>query len=66
MEVAGTNANQANYIEGHDPHCPSCGTALDTCSHVLQCTEVGRVDALKQSIGCLDDWLKQSGKIMCF
>jgi hypothetical protein len=61
MEVAGTNANQAVYTEGHDPHCPSCSQAIETCSHVLHCKEAGRVDALKRSIGWLDDWLKKVG-----
>jgi hypothetical protein len=61
MEVAGTNSNQAIYTEGHDPHCPSCSQAIETCSHVLHCEEAGRVDALKRSIGWLDDWLKGAG-----
>jgi hypothetical protein len=61
MDVAGTNVNQAHYTEGHDPHCPSCTTALETCRHVLHCGEAGRVDALHRSIGWLDDWLKKVG-----
>ena len=61
MEVAGTNVNQAQYKEGHDPHCPSCSVALETCSHVLHCNEAGRVDALERSIVLLEKWLKEVG-----
>ena len=59
--VAGTNLHQSRYIEGHDPHCPSCHTALETCGHVLLCTEAGRVDALVRSIALLDGWLRKVG-----
>lgn len=61
MEVAGTNVNQAQYKEGHDPHCPSCSVARETCSHVLHCNEAGRVDALERSIVLLENWLKEVG-----
>ena len=57
MEVAGTNLMQSLYTEGHDPHCPSCSHALESCSHILRCDKVGRVDALMRSIGWLEDWL---------
>ena len=60
MDAAGTDVNQAFCIEGHDPHCPSCDTECETCAHVLHCAEVGRVDALKRSIGWLNDWLRKS------
>jgi len=59
MEVAGTNLQQSHYTEGHDPHCPSCAHALETCSHVLHCEEAGRVDALAAAISRLDTWLQQ-------
>jgi hypothetical protein len=50
MDVAGTNEMQSRYTEGHDPHCPSCASEIETCSHVLHCEEAGRVDALQRSI----------------
>ena len=59
--VAGTNVNLNVIDEEHDPHCPSCGRAMETCSHVLHCEEAGRVDALKRSIDWLEDWLREAG-----
>ena len=61
MEVTDTNINQLMYKENHDPHCPSCDVALETCQHVLHCEEVGRVNALKRDVGWLKDWLKLAG-----
>ena len=61
MGEAGTNLKQSYYTEGHDPHCPSCAQALETCKHVLMCDEAGRVDALALSIGRLNDWLGKVG-----
>ena len=59
--VAGTNVNLVVIDEEQDPHCPSCGQALETCAHVLHCEEAGRVDALKRLIDWLDDWLRNAG-----
>lgn len=61
MGIAGTNSYQARYKEDHDPHCPSCDNAIETCAHVLHCCEAGRVEALHRSIGWLDDWMKEVG-----
>ena len=62
MDVAGTNYNLAKRNkEEHDPCCPSCGQETETCSHVLHCNEAGRVDAMKRSVGWLDDWLRSVG-----
>ena len=58
----GDNLNQYEYMEDHDPHCPSCTEELESCGHVLMCEEEERLDALGQSIGWLDDWLKKVGK----
>ena len=60
-DVAVTNANQARCTKGHDPHCPSCGSALETCAHALYCEEAGRVEALCRSTAWLNDWLKEVG-----
>ncbi len=60
-EVAGTNLNQSQYKEHHDPHCPSCSSSLKSCGHVLMCEEVGRVDALLKSIDLIAIWMKDVG-----
>ena len=57
MELAGTNEMQSRYKEGHDPLCPSCSQSLETCGHLLNCQEEGRVDVLDKSIDLMDDWL---------
>lgn len=61
MDVAGTNVRQSYYKPGHDKMCPSCLQEEETCSHVLHCDEVGRVEALQQSIKWLDKWLRKVG-----
>merc|ERR1712086_667377 len=60
-DAAGTNVNQATYIEGHDPRCPSCDREMETCAHVLHCGEAGRVEAFCRSIDWLKDWLEEVG-----
>ena len=59
--VAGTNEYQARYKDEHDPRCPSCDRAIETCGHILHCQEEERVAALHRSIGWLDDWLGEVG-----
>ena len=44
----------------HDPRCPSCNTAIETCGHILHCQEAGRVDCLQNSIDLLEDWLAEA------
>ena len=61
LGIAGCNVNQAYYTPGHDPICPSCGVAQETCGHVLACDEAGRVEVLHRSIDLLDKWLKENG-----
>jgi hypothetical protein len=60
MGIAGTNDNLSYHTPGHDRKCPSCGIAIETCSHVLACEESGRVDVLHKSIDLLDQWLRES------
>ncbi len=60
MDVAGTNVNQALYIEDHNPCCPSCDHTLETCAHVLQCNKIGRIEALHCTMDWLDNWLKEA------
>jgi hypothetical protein len=60
MGVAGTNEMQARYTPGHDKRCPSCSDRIETCGHVLQCEEEGRVDVLHRSIGLLAQWMEDN------
>jgi hypothetical protein len=59
MGIAGTNASKGHHPEGHDPLCPSCGSVHKTCAHLLHCDKVGRLEALRCLIECLDNWLKK-------
>ena len=59
--VAGTNIAQSRYKPDHSPKCPSCGIVNESCAHILFCEEVGRVDAMMQTIGLLDTWLLKVG-----
>ena len=57
-DLAGTNLNkQIRHGDDHDPYCPSCGICLESCAHVLHCSEVGRVDALHKSIMLISKWM---------
>jgi hypothetical protein len=44
------------------PLCPSCAQVNKTCSHILFCTHVGRVDALMKSIDLLEQWLEEADR----
>jgi hypothetical protein len=59
MGIVGTNSSKGHHPEVHDPLCPSCRSVRKTCTHVLQCDKVGRVEALRSSIRWLDNWLKK-------
>ena len=62
LAIAGCcNVNQSYYTPGHNLLCPSCWVAPETCEHVLQCDEVGRVETLQRSIVLLDRWLEANG-----
>jgi hypothetical protein len=61
LGIAGCNVNQAYYTPGHDPLCPSCRVVPETCGHILECDEAGRVEVLQRSIDFLDKWLKEKG-----
>ena len=43
MNIAGVNKNLAKYKSRQSKKCPSCDRAIETCAHVLTCTEEGRV-----------------------
>jgi hypothetical protein len=54
MSIAAANDNKPwdrSYI------LPSCGVEKETCSHILACKDVGRVETFIKSIDLLDHWL---------
>ncbi len=57
MGITATNGLRAKWTEGLSDKCPSCCMVKETCSHNLHCNEVGRVEALMQTIGLLEKWL---------
>ena len=61
MGIAGTNEMQAHYTPGHDKKCPSCGIAIETCSHILSCEEAGWVAVLHKSAKLLEQWMQDHG-----
>ncbi len=58
MNIAPANTNFP-WDNSVNPLCPSCTQVSKTCSHILYCNHVGRVDALLKSIHLLDRWLKE-------
>ena len=61
MGVAGKNLYQSKYRLNHDPKCPSCTRCVESCAHVLECQEEGRVETLLGTIDFLDIWMKKVG-----
>ena len=61
MGQVGTNLDQRQYMQDHDPHCPSCMEELGPCCRALICEEEERLDVIGWSIGRLDAWLKKAG-----
>ena len=59
MGVAGTNLYQSKYRPNHDPKYPSCTQCVESCAHVLECQEEGRVETLLGTIDFLDIWIKR-------
>jgi hypothetical protein len=55
MNIAPTNGNHP-WEQDLCPLCPSCGQARETCSHILLCNHMGRVEALMHSINLLEHW----------
>ena len=53
-DIAGVNHNLAKYREKQSNKCPSCGKAIETCAHVLNCKEEGRVRNLGNSLQLVD------------
>ena len=44
MGEAGTNLNQHQYMEDHDPSCSSCTEELESCGYELMCEGEGKLD----------------------
>ena len=61
MNVAGVNKKIAKYKPRQSKKCPSCDRAVETCAHVLTCTEEGRVKKLSNSLRLVDGWLQRVG-----
>ena len=59
LGIARTNHLISKWDLSVDPRCPSCLQHPETADHVLTCNEVGRVEALDQTIELLTRWLKQ-------
>jgi hypothetical protein len=56
MDIAPANRNQP-WECTLCPLCPSCAQVPETCSHVLFCSNEGRVDAFMKSIDLLSRWM---------
>ena len=61
MGVSGTNLYQSKYRPNHDPKCPSCTGCVESCAHVFECKEEGRVETLLGTIHFLDSSMKKIG-----
>ena len=61
LGVAGTNGLHSRWTDGLSPRCPSCKCCMETCSHVVLCNEIGRVETLQMTIGLLQEWLVEVG-----
>ena len=60
MGIAGTCKFRSKYESGTCPKCPSCTVEEETCGHILQCQEEGRVAALYYtSLDALEEWLEE-------
>jgi hypothetical protein len=57
MGITATNGLQAKWTEGLSDKCPSYCVVKEMCGHILHCGEVGRLEALMQTIGLLEKWL---------
>jgi len=59
MNLAPANGNKP--WDKSNMRCPSCDCERETTAHTLECDEIGRVDALMQSIDMLERWLEREG-----
>ena len=61
MGVAGTNLYQSKYWPNQDLKCPSFTRCVESCAHVLEFQEEGRVETLLGTIDFLDICMKKIG-----
>ena len=58
MDIAPTFYNLSKYTD-QDKKCPSCNCKVETCAHILECEEEGRVEAMNLTIDMLELWMIQ-------
>ena len=58
--IAGVCFVQDKYKKDQDKKCLRCGKEVETCAHVLNCKEEGRVKALTKYIQLVDQWMKNA------
>lgn len=57
LGIASTNGIVHKWDSSVDPCCPSCRQCTETTAHIVQCSEIGRVNTLLQTIDYMADWL---------
>ncbi len=57
LGIASTNRIVSKWDASVDPCCPSCKQCTETSAHILQCSEIGRVNTLLATIDYVADWL---------
>jgi hypothetical protein len=59
LGIAGTMKFFAHQ-DGQESTCPSCQLCEETCTHILHCPEVGRMEAFLQLVKELSRWMKEN------
>jgi hypothetical protein len=57
LGIASTNGIVSKWDDSVDPCCPSCKQRMETSAHILQCSEIGQVNTLLETIDYVADWL---------
>jgi hypothetical protein len=57
LGIASTNGIVSKWDASVDSCCPSCKQCTETSAHILQCSEIGRVNMLLETIDYMSDWL---------
>jgi hypothetical protein len=58
LDIAAANGNKP--WDKSNIYCPSCASERETCSHILLCNDVGRVNTLLALINQLASWLSEA------
>jgi hypothetical protein len=61
LGIAGT-MKLLSHQDGWEPVCPSCLACEETCSHIVQCPEAGRMAAFQQSVSSITSWMADNAK----